>query len=322
MKLYPLKFQPIPKTKIWGGQKLNTVLNKGFSKEELIGESWEISGVEGNISVVSNGYLKGRSLDSIISEFKDKLLGKEVYDKFKNQFPLLIKFIDASENLSVQVHPDDSLAKKRHNCSGKTELWYILEAEDNCEVIAGLKENISKDEYLEAISTNSIYDILNINKIQKDDIIYIPAGKVHAICKGTLLVEIQQSSDITYRIYDWDRQDIDGNKRELHRNLAFDAIKFHKNGDIPKINTKCEIRDNIIDSDYFKINKITLTKYKQIYYPNNNSFKIFICLKGEGIIKTDNYETTIKSGDCFLIPSNLNNISISSDKIELLEVRY
>lgn len=223
--LYPLKFEPILKEKVWGGNKLNTL----FQKEAIgeIGESWEISGVNENVSVVSNGSLKGKSLNWLLEVYKHKLVGRKVYRHFGNTFPLLFKLIDACEDLSVQVHPDDFLAKKRHNSFGKTEMWYILDVEKEGRLILGFNEKMSQKKYLKALSENRITEILKSEPVKKGDAFILKPGTVHAIGAGVLLAEIQQTSDITYRIYDWERPDTNGQMRQLHTDLALDAIDFN-----------------------------------------------------------------------------------------------
>ena len=215
MSLYPLKFKTIYKEKIWGGHKINTHLNKDFSPLDNCGETWEISGVEGNISITENGNLSGKSLTELIKEYKSELVGNSVYEKFGNEFPLLIKFIDANADLSVQVHPNDELAEKRHGSKGKTEMWYIFQADENSSLISGFKRPLDKKVYQDHLASGSLDQILNREKVETGDVFFIPAGRVHTIGKGILLTEIQQTSDVTYRIYDFDRIDKNGNKREL-----------------------------------------------------------------------------------------------------------
>ena len=226
IELYPLKFDPILKEKIWGGTKLGTVLDKPTGDSENMGESWEISGVEGNISVVSEGDLKGRTLVELINEYKGELIGEHVYEKFGDKFPLLIKFIDANDDLSIQVHPDDELAQKRHNSFGKTEMWYVVDAEEGATLISGFKKQTNKEEYLRIFEEGNLTDILNSEDVVNDDVFFLPAGRVHTIGKGLLIAEIQQTSDITYRIYDFDRVDKNGVGRELHVEEAVDAIDY------------------------------------------------------------------------------------------------
>jgi len=204
-KLYPLKFKTIFKDKIWGGQKIKTILNKDFGKLPNCGETWEISGVEGNISEVSEGELEGQSLTELIRIYKSDLVGFNIYKKYKDEFPLLIKFIDATEDLSIQVHPGDNLAKKRHNSFGKTEMWYVLQADEGASLIAGFNKELTKESYKEYFESGNLDEILNREIVTKDDVFFLPAGRVHTIGKGIMIAEIQQTSDITYRIYDFNR---------------------------------------------------------------------------------------------------------------------
>src|SRR6056297_3527835 len=212
---YPIKFNPILKEKIWGGKKLKSILNKQTNRDDL-GESWEISGVTGNISVVANGEFKGFSLKDLLEEYKEKILGEKIYKEFDTDFPLLIKFIDANTELSVQLHPNDELAQQRHNSFGKTEMWYIMQADEGAKINIGFKESVSKEDYISRLEEGKIVELLNFEEVKKGDSFFINTGKVHAIGAGVLLAEIQQTSDVTYRIYDWDRTDDDGNSRELH----------------------------------------------------------------------------------------------------------
>jgi mannose-6-phosphate isomerase len=226
MKLYPLKFTPISKYRIWGGNKLNTFLNKGF-QGEMIGESWEISDVKGDESLVSEGLFSGKSIKQLSQEFKGNLLGNKVYDTFGDDFPLLIKFIDAEKPLSIQVHPHDAIAKQRHNSFGKNEMWYVMNADDDAEIIVGFQKKLTKEKYLEYLKNNKILEVLNTVKTKAGDAFNIPTGRVHAIGAGVLLAEIQQTSDITYRIFDYNRVDSQtGKERDLHNDLALDVITF------------------------------------------------------------------------------------------------
>ena len=226
MSLYPLKFTPIAKETIWGGNKLQQELNKDFSSERKIGESWEISGVTNDISVVANGELKGKNLSELIQEYAEQLLGKKNVQKFGSEFPLLIKFIDANDVLSIQVHPDDELAKERHNSFGKTEMWYVLGAEKESNLIVGFNQEVDQNLYQKKLKEGKLEEILNLEKVEKGSTYFIPAGRVHAIGKGILVAEIQQTSDVTYRIYDYNRKDDQGNTRELHTEWALDAIDY------------------------------------------------------------------------------------------------
>jgi len=317
---YPIKFTPILQEKIWGGTKLREILNKESHLNNL-GESWEISGVENNISVVENGALKGLSLNELIREYKDQFLGNKVYQKFGTDFPILIKFIDAQTELSVQLHPHDDLAKKRHNSFGKTEMWYIMQADENAEINVGFKKTISKEEYLKKLDEGEITKILNFEKVKKGDSFFINTGKVHAIGAGVLLAEIQQTSDITYRIYDWDRLDSEGKSRELHTEEALDAIDFEKEDDYRLEYSKITNESsNIADCEYFTTNYLPVKGRVKKDYTTVDSFVIYMCVSGDGEIETNGNSESIKQGQTILIPASNKEVTISSDGIELLEV--
>ena len=224
--LYPLKFTPICKDKIWGGNKLNEILNKEYPELPNCGESWEISGVQDEVSVVSNGFLKGNSLEELIEVYMGDLVGEKVYEKFGIEFPLLVKFIDANDNLSIQVHPNDELSMERHDAFGKTEMWYVVQADPGAKLISGFNRKIDKEGYLKYFKNGQLEEILNYEEVKAGDVFFIPAGRVHAIGKGIVVAEIQQTSDVTYRIYDFNRVDDQGNPRELHTDLAIDAIAY------------------------------------------------------------------------------------------------
>ncbi|MFC2120171.1 type I phosphomannose isomerase catalytic subunit, partial [Bacteroidota bacterium] len=222
--LYPLKFKPIYKEKIWGGKKLSAFLNKKGITSDKCGESWEISAIDKNISVVSNGFLKKNNLLELIEVYMGDLVGDKIFDIYGINFPLLIKFIDAKDKLSLQVHPDDYLAEKRHNSFGKTEMWYVLDADPGSEIITGFNRELTKDEYNSYYNSGKITEILNYEKAEANNAFFIPAGRIHAIGSNILIAEIQQSSDITYRIHDWNRKDSNGKPRKLNTELAIDAI--------------------------------------------------------------------------------------------------
>ncbi len=320
-KLYPLKFEPILKEKIWGGNKLETVLNKKIEADNA-GESWEISGVKGDISVIANGSLKGKNLQEILSEYKDKLVGKRVYDTYKDEFPLLIKFIDAQDDLSIQVHPDDALAKERHNSFGKTEMWYVIDSDKDAELISGFNQTIDKETYLSKLENGEITDILNSEKAKSGDVFFIPVGRVHAIKSGILLAEIQQTSDITYRIYDWDRVDDNGNGRELHTEHALDALDFKK---YDNYKTEYSIVKNerilLEKSPYFETNLFELDSNKKLNYSDLDSFVIYMIMDGEVNIKFEESEINAKKGETVLIPASITDIELEVvEPVKLLEV--
>ncbi len=225
--LYPLKFKPFFKEKIWGGEKIKSVLHRPVSDMEHCGESWEISAIEDNVSVVSNGFFaENNDLNELIEVYMGDLLGDKVYDKYGLGFPLLIKYIDATDDLSVQVHPDDKLAQERYGMNGKTEMWYVIQADEGAGLYVGFKDGVTRDQYWDSVEEGTIDQLLRFYPVKKGDLFFIPAGTVHAIGRGVLLAEIQQPSDVTYRIFDWNRVDANGNSRELHVDEAFDAIHF------------------------------------------------------------------------------------------------
>ncbi len=317
---YPIKFEPILKEKIWGGNKLINILNKDSNREDL-GESWEISGVKGDISVVQNGALKGQTLNALLEEYKEGLLGQENFKKFGAEFPLLIKFIDAKTELSVQLHPHDDIAKKRHNSFGKTEMWYIMQADEGAEINVGFKKSISKEEYLEHLETGKITELLNFEKVQKGDSFFINTGKVHAIGAGVLLAEIQQTSDITYRIYDWDRVDAEGNSRELHTDLALDAIDFEKKDDFKRTYKREENHStNIASCEYFTTNFLPVKGEIVKDYAQLDSFVIYMCVSGEAEISVSGNSEKIVQGQTLLVPAEVKEVQITSKGVELLEV--
>lgn len=320
MESYPIKFKPILQDKIWGGQKLKTVLNKRTDLTR-VGESWEISSVENAISVVDNGTEKGATLVELIKKYKADFVGEKVYQQFGIEFPLLIKFIDATENLSIQLHPDDFLAKKRHNSFGKTEMWYVVDADESSELNVGFSKKMTPTTYQESVANKSILDVCNFEKVQAGDSYFIKSGLVHAIGKGCLIAEIQQTSDITYRIYDWDRVDDEGNERELHTNLAIEALDYFKCRDVKcRFEKKNNEPSEIVSCDYFttnflKINRLFVRDLS--YIP---SFVIYVCVGGLGIVQANGKEETIQCGETLLIPANVDKVSIESENLELLEV--
>ena len=319
--LYPLKFKTIFKDKIWGGNKINTVLGKDFGDLPNCGETWEISGVEGNISVVAEGALAGRSLVELIDSYKGDLLGHKIHGKYGNQFPLLVKFIDANADLSIQVHPDDKLAKTRHNSFGKTEMWYVFQADEGSSLISGFNQPVDKQDFLNKFNSGRIMEILNKEKVKAGDVFFIPAGRVHTIGKGLLLAEIQQTSDITYRIYDFERVDSNGQKRELHVEEALDAIDYnfydhYKVAYDNLINKPVEL----VKSDYFTTNKVSLNQTLERNYSNLDSFIIYICFDGDCILEYDGGKVVVKKGDAVLLPAELKKVKlIPREKCEILE---
>ena len=322
MSLYPLKFTPILKDKIWGGSKLKTVLNKDFSPLPNAGESWEISGVEGDISVVSNGFLAGNDLEELIEIYMGDLVGDHVYENFGVEFPLLIKFIDANDVLSIQVHPDDELSKERHNAYGKTEMWYVIEADKGSELIVGFNQNITKEQYLAKLKEGRLEEILNNAPVKEGSCFFIPAGRVHAIGKGILLAEIQQTSDVTYRMYDFNRTDDAGNPRELHTELAVDAIdySFEKKYET-SYQTEINKTSELVRCPYFTTNILEFDKPQEKDYIELDSFVIYMCLEGDMEITYEEGSITVAKGESVLIPAIINNLTLTpKTKTKILEV--
>jgi len=322
MELYPLKFKTIFKEKIWGGNKIKTILNKDFSPLENCGETWELSAIQGELSVVENGFLAGNNIQELIEIYMGDLIGDKIYDKFGIEFPLLIKFIDANDILSIQVHPDDKLAKKRHKAYGKTEMWYVLQSEPDSEIIVGFKNDINEDIYLEHLKNNTLPEILNIEKANKNDVFYIPAGRVHAIGSGILLCEIQQTSDITYRIFDWNRKDKNGNQRELHTKLAVEAIDYNVYDNYKiKYDKKQNLSNKIISCNYFTTNLISINNEIIKDYFEIDSFVIYMCIEGEIEIETEENKTSLSKGETVLIPASITNLKLlPKGKAKILEV--
>jgi mannose-6-phosphate isomerase len=326
--LYPMKFKPQLKEKVWGGSQL--ALQLGKEGNENIGESWEISGVKYNVSVVSNGILKGRSLTELLEQYHEDLLGKSVAERFGNEFPLLFKFIDASKDLSVQLHPNNTVAKERHNSFGKTEMWYILNTEKDARLILGFNREMDKSTYMKYLSEGNITDILHSEEVKEGDAFFIAPGTVHAIGAGVLLAEIQQTSDITYRIYDWDRPGTNGKMRELHTDLALDVIDF----DISKAKLNFSEIDNesviVCSSAYFETYSLRLTKNFQKDISKIDSFIVYMCVEGEAIINSEENSVLssndlakgeeLKKGETLLVPACANHVSFETKGATLLEV--
>lgn len=323
MKLYPLKFKSILKSIIWGGDEI-CKFKKITPVEDGVGESWEISGVEGNISVVANGELENKSLEELISSYKEQLVGKKNYESFGTKFPLLIKFIDARDNLSIQVHPDDELAKKRHDSFGKTEMWYVINAAPGAFLYSGFEKPITPDSYVKSIEDNTFVDYLAKHDVKKGDVFFLPAGRVHAIGAGTFIAEIQQTSNITYRIYDYNRKDANGNGRELHTELAKDAIDY---GVYDEYRTSYVRKENqpvkLESCKYFTTNLLDATKDITRDYTDIDSFIIYICMGGACSIRDDKgNDLYIKQGETVLIPADTESVIISPDANVLLLETY
>ncbi len=321
-ELYPLKFHPQFKEKIWGGRKIESILQKNFDPLENCGESWELSAVDGNISMVKNGGFEGRSLQSLLEDYGPRLVGTKVYQYHGNEFPLLIKFIDAQQDLSVQVHPNDELAAARHGQKGKTEMWYIMQADEGASLIAGLKPGVDGETFRTATEEGNLEGVLNRESVYEGDVFFIPAGRVHTIGKGILLAEIQQTSDITYRIYDFDRVDQNGQKRELHLEEASEAIDYSP---IDNVKTTYPFLENqsapVVSCEFFTTNIITANSPITRNYAHLNSFVIYICIEGNFRLECSISSTRVDFGDVVLIPAELKELEIVPDpSSKILEV--
>ena len=317
--LYILKFQPILKEKIWGGSKLNNLLGKEPNGSS-IGESWEISDVEGEHSVLINGIFKGKTLKELLNTYKEKLVGEKNFERFGTKFPLLIKFIDAKEDLSVQLHPGDEIAKRKHNSLGKTEMWYVTQADQNADIIIGFNQKVNPELYQKHVASKTIKDILHYESVVAGDTFFVYSGLIHAIGKGVLLAEIQQTSDITYRVYDWDRKDADGNYRELHQEDALEAIDFDNSTDY-KINyhAKNNQASDLVNCPHFITNLLQVDKEILVSHNTFDSFVIYMCVEGEAVIKCEEQKITIKLGETILVPASIKELKVMSKGVKLLQ---
>lgn len=303
--MYPLKFKNIFKSVVWGGEKIAPF--KGVNTQQKnIGESWELSGVKGNESIVAEGPLAGRTITSLAEEYKGALLGEKVYAATGAEFPLLIKFIDARDDLSIQVHPDDKLAAERHNGSkGKTEMWYVVQADEKAHLMSGLSKEITPEEYAAKVADNTITDVLHDYDVHAGDVFFLPAGRIHSIGKGCFIAEIQQTSDITYRIYDFGRLGLDGKPRELHTELSKAAIDYTVLPDYktPYQSTKNQ-ENEIVSCKYFTTSLYELDKEVNKDMSGLDSFVIAICVEGSGsLTDSEGNVVSLSQGETVLIPA-------------------
>ena len=311
--MYPLKFENILKEVIWGGEKI-AAFKEIPSVRKNIGESWEISTVPNYVSMVSNGEWKGLLLTELIERHKGKITGEKIYRKYKNEFPLLFKFIDTRDHCSVQVHPNDELAKKRHAGNGKTEIWYIIDADPDATLISGFSTPVSIEEYEKRVRENTLEEVLMRHHVKAGDVFFIPAGRIHAIGKGLLVAEIQQSSDVTYRVYDYGRKDAGGVSRELHTHDAIEALDFSV---LPENELKWEtapVNSNsieLIDSEFFRVHLLNVKKNTTEDYRSLDSFVVYMCVNGSCELITHNSEkTSLKQGESVLIPASMGIFEI------------
>lgn len=321
-ELYPLKFESVLKEKVWGGSALATRFNKKSTGSNHIGESWELSAIADDLSVINNGFLAGNDIEELIEVYMGDITGDQIYEKFGNEFPLLIKFIEAQEDLSIQVHPNNELAKKRHKAYGKTEMWYILDCKKNSKIYTGFKKGVTRENYEEALKNNTIEDILNVETPEPGNTFFTPAGRVHAIGAGIVLVEIQQTSDITYRIFDWNRKGSGKEKRELHTDFALDAIDFNQNGsnklsNLPVLNDSL----NLVNCEFFNTNLLYFNKPIDKEYYFIDSFVVYICIDGEFQICWDGNTENVVKGETVLLPAMIKEVTLKpANEAKLLEV--
>ena len=323
--LYPLKFKPRVKERIWGGQAILAKKGKAagrLSKDKLYGESWDLSSVKGDVSVVANGFLKGNNLEEVIEVYMGELVGEENFERYGLEFPLLIKYLDCNDKLSVQVHPDDALAEERHNSFGKTEAWYVVDCKPGAAIYLGFKDlNLTREEYIAAVSESRLEELLNKVEVKPGDTFFIPAGTVHALGAGLEVVEVQQTSDITYRIYDWDRVDAEGKSRELHTALAVDAIDFEADAEL--LHRKYDLQRGgeakVIESNYFTMVLHDVAGAKTFDHSALDSFVVYIALNGSVRIIADSNAETLEEGEVILIPAETSEILVEGDA-KLMEV--
>jgi mannose-6-phosphate isomerase len=321
-ELYPLKFRPVFDDRMWGGEKIRTHMGLDFSPKARCAEAWVLSGYEGRQTTVSNGFLEGNEINELVEVYMDDLVGGKVFENTGDTFPLLIKFIDSREWLSIQVHPDDELAAKRGLPNGKTEMWYVIDADEKAQLISGFSRKVSQKQYLEHLQKKSLPEILNFEKVAAGDVFFMPAGRIHALGPGILLTEIQQTSDATYRIYDWDRLDLNGQGRELHTEQALAAIDFNLH---PEYKTnyrpKPDETVNLADCPYFTTYLIELAQPLRKDYEELDSFVIFICLEGMMKIKCGDNMTVAGKGEVVLIPAMVDVVEVYPERrVKFLEV--
>ena len=314
-----LKFKPLLKSTIWGGSKIIPFKNLD-SDQANVGESWEVSGVRDNESIVCEGEYEGRKLNELVAELREKLVGKENYERFGNSFPLLVKFIDAQQDLSIQVHPDDETAHRQGKPMGKTEMWYALDSDDDATLRVGLRKAITPELYKEMVEDGSIVGALAEYRLMADDCFFIPAGRIHAICKGSFVAEIQQTSDVTYRIYDYKRRDKDGNYRELHTKEASEAIDYTVLDDYRTHYTPMRNEGvQLVSCPFFTTAVYDLDEPMTLDYSELDSFVILIGLKGEATLLTENGdEVSFRQGETVLLPATTGMVKVSGT-IKFLE---
>lgn len=322
-ELYPLKFTPIFKEKIWGGQRIQTMLHMDYSPLPNCGEAWVVSGYSTDPSVVENGFLAGNTLNELIEVYMADLLGEANYERFGNEFPILVKILDANDWLSIQVHPDDELAKIRGIGRGKSEMWYVMAAEPGAELISGFKVRIGKDAYQKHLHNQTLSEVLNFEKVTAGDVFFMPSGRVHALGPGIMLAEIQQTSDNTYRIYDWDRLDAQGQPRELHIEQALDAIDFTVEKNYRTNYTKTpNATQTLVDCPFFTTSLIEINRPLARDYSTLDSFVVLLSTGGSVRVEYDGGHEILPPGQALLVPAITDWVRLYPEQAaSLLEIR-
>jgi len=314
-----LKFEPILKQTLWGGEKIIPFKHLD-TQIDNVGESWEISGVKGHETLVADGPEKGRRLNALVEEYREKLVGKENYERYGNEFPLLIKFIDACQNLSIQVHPTDEIARKQGKERGKTEMWYALECSEGAKLYNGLRQQISAEQYAQMVENDTITEALARYDVRQGDVFFIPAGRIHAIGAGCFVLEIQQTSDVTYRIYDFKRKDKDGHFRELHTKLAAECIDYRVQPDYrTNYHLEKNMPETVVDCPYFVTSVYDLDEPMTLDYSELDSFVILVAVEGEGrLIADDGHPTSFRAGESVVVPATVKEVKVEG-KVKFLE---
>ncbi len=321
--LYPLKFMPLFKDKIWGGNKVRDLLGIDYSPLNRLGELWVLSCIEGQETVVENGYLAECTLKEVLEMYADELIGENNFDNYGTDFPLLIKIIDANDNLSVQVHPDDKYAQKHDMPNGKTEMWYVLQADEGAKIYCGFNNKETKADIINRTNNKTIKDILHYDMAEPGDLFYIPAGTVHAIGKGVLLAEIQQSSDATFRIYDWDRVDDNGKARELHLEQGLQVMDLSKQEDTAKAHYHYHLNEttNLVKCPYFVTNLVPLTTPLKKDLSHADTFFLYFCVRGSGFVNCLKQRIPLSAGEILMIPAIADQAIIEPNNLmEILEI--
>lgn len=321
--LYPMKFRPILKQVLWGGSKICSYKNLDV-QESKVGESWEISDVKGSVSVVAEGALAGMNIDDLLEKYQELFVGEKNYQRFGNEFPLLVKFIDAEQDLSVQVHPNDEMARKKHQSNGKTEWWYILDSKPDAYLYAGFNRNIDKQIFSKSLNDNTVCELLNKEIVQPGDVFFLPAGRIHSICSGIFLAEVQQTSNVTYRVWDYNRKDANGNLRELHTDLALDSLDYHhykqyKTSYKTRLNKQVKLQE----CSYFTVNLIEADTVMSFDYKGLDSFIIWMCVEGSAVYASSKkHKGHITKGETILFPACDQPVAVipEIDRVKFLEI--